>query len=196
MVEETTENKNLVGLDSLNNYLSSKPATDEPRTSSPAIAIPSVTAKSSLSILEETNAKIKMLEVGGNVAEKLLNIGNQIVDKIIKAKQMQFMAEQQEREAQNPQKQLIPSPAPAVSSEMVYTGFVQILEFFLSIDKELKVEDLLAECKEKKELALQMINKFMANQQQPQAEKTDNTPAHVQESLTAMKKEERLKNAS
>ncbi len=184
------EDKNLVGLDSLSSYLKGSQPVEAPKTSTPQISFQSEN-KSALSVLEETNAKIKMMEVGGSIAEKLLVAGNQIVDKIIKAKQMQFMAEQQQREAQNPQKQLTTSQ-PSINPELVYSGFVQILEFFLSVDKDLKVDDLLTECKEKKELALQMISKFISNPQQV----AETQPAHVQESITSMKKEERLENGS
>lgn len=196
-----SENKNLVGLDSLNNYLKGSQPVETPKSSPLSLSSTygeNSSQKTTQSVLEEMNAKIKMLEVGGQVAEKLLSAGNQIVDKIIKAKQMQYMAEQQQAQPQpSPAPQQIqqaPSPA-QIDPNMVYDGFVQILEFFLNIDKDLKVCDLLDECKEKKELALSMIDKFM-KQQQAQAQQTANVPPHVAESMQVMKKEERLQNAS
>ena len=202
------EPQNLVGVDSLNNYLkgsqSDSPPTFSSPTSSPA---PFTDVKTSANLLEEMNSKIKMLEAGGNILEKLFINGERIVDKVIKAKKMQWLAENGgttpapardgARHFDSPPEQLnSPAPAPAQAPakvEDIYEGFISILEFFLSVDNDLKVVDLLKECTEKKELALQMIGNYMDKKPQVKTPAPAQAPA---EPMAVKKKEERLKKVA
>lgn len=176
-----TKPNNLTSLDSLGSYLgqNSQPQTQTPQQTqtTPQIMPQTAQPKDPTESLKEIEAKIKMMEIGGGIAERLITAGNQVVDKIISAKQMEFMAQQTPQPQQTPQIQAQNgSVAPPIDSEQIYSGVVQMFQFFVNMDKEMKVADLLAECINKPDVAKAMINKYMSQiqaQPQPQEVQTE-----------------------
>lgn len=168
----TTENdstpSNLASLDSLSDYLKQSPTSPDSTTgTTPNSIVPEISTppKDSKSILLEIEAKMKMVETGGKIAERLFGIGERVVDKIIQAKKLEFIANQPVPAVQS---DAVQQTQQSLNSEGIYDGLVQLLQFFLSHQPDLNVKELLKECVDNKEVAINMIDKYMNQNPTPQ----------------------------
>lgn len=152
--------ENVVDFEDLDGFLRNKPKKEEPHSQAPQgsyVQAPKREEKSSHSIMQELEAKVKLMEVGGSLLEKIFVHGNTLVDKIVNAKKMQYMAENSQQQQAQGGKSL----QDTLTAEFVYEGISEFLGMFIENHPDLKVQDLLQELQQDKEKAINMIGIFM-----------------------------------